>query len=114
MGEVMNFPDTVEEFMEQYKITDTEKIYTNGVELIPIFRMKQWFEHISDNCTSYHKPYTPLCPLGNKDCIYDPAYIYFYYPIWYKSLYGNLTPEEAVKRDNCATCNGDGYDDEDK
>ena len=46
MGEIMNFPDTVEEFMEQYKITDTEKIYTNGAELIPIFRMKQWFEHI--------------------------------------------------------------------
>ena len=42
----MQFPKTVEEFMEQYKIVDTEQIYTNGAELIPIFRMKQWFEHI--------------------------------------------------------------------
>lgn len=45
MAECMNFPATVEEFMEQYKITDTEQIYTNGIELVPIFRMKQWFEH---------------------------------------------------------------------
>lgn len=46
MADVMTFPETVEEFMEQYKITDTEKIYTNGTELVPIFRMKQWFEHL--------------------------------------------------------------------
>ena len=42
------FPDTAEEFMEQYKIVDTEQVYTNGVELIPIFRMKQWLEHLKD------------------------------------------------------------------
>ena len=44
---MMMFPNTVEEFMEQYKIVDTEKIYTNGTELVPIFRMMQWFEHVS-------------------------------------------------------------------
>ena len=48
MGEVMTFPDTVEEFMEQYKITDTEQVYTNGTELVPIFRMNQWFENHKD------------------------------------------------------------------
>lgn len=46
MADLMTFPNTVEEFMDQYKITDTEQIYTNGVELVPIFRMKQWFEHL--------------------------------------------------------------------
>lgn len=45
MADMMTFPDTVEEFMEQYKITDTEQIYTNGTELVPIFRMRQWFDH---------------------------------------------------------------------
>ena len=45
MNNCMTFPDTVEEFMEQYKIVDTEHVYTNGVEMVPIFRMKQWFEH---------------------------------------------------------------------
>lgn len=42
----MEFPDTVEEFMEQYKIVDTESVYTNGAELVPIFRMMQWFDHL--------------------------------------------------------------------
>ena len=46
MSDCMTFPDTVEEFMEQYKIIDTEQVYTNGAELVPIFRMKQWFEHL--------------------------------------------------------------------
>ena len=45
MGDVMTFPASVEEFMEQYKMTDTERVYSNGVEYVPIYRMKQWFEH---------------------------------------------------------------------
>ena len=45
MGDIMTFPATVEEFMEQYKMTDTEHVYSNGTEYIPIYRMKQWFEH---------------------------------------------------------------------
>ena len=45
MAEMMTFPETFEEFAEQYKIIDDEKIYTNGTELIPIFRVKQWLEH---------------------------------------------------------------------
>lgn len=46
MNDCMTFPDTVEEFMEQYKVVDTEHIYTNGSEFVPIFRMKQWLEHL--------------------------------------------------------------------
>ena len=46
MSDMMAFPDTVEEFMENYKIVDTDEVYTNGAELVPIFRMKQWFEHL--------------------------------------------------------------------
>lgn len=46
MFEMMDFPDTVEEFMEQYKVTDTKQIYSNGTEYVPIFRMRQWFDHI--------------------------------------------------------------------
>lgn len=45
-GSCMEFPASVEEFMEQYKIVDSEEIYTNGAELVPIFRMQQWFEHL--------------------------------------------------------------------
>lgn len=41
MADTMTFPKTVDEFMEQYKIIDVEEVYTNGAELVPIFRMKQ-------------------------------------------------------------------------
>ena len=74
MDDMQMFPDTVEEFMEQYKMVDTENVYSNGIEYVPIFRMKQWFEkhperkkghwiHISDDvdgnswyeCSCCHK-----------------------------------------------------------
>lgn len=45
MCDGMIFPATVDEFMEQYKIVDSDHVYTNGAEMVPIFRMKQWFEH---------------------------------------------------------------------
>ena len=62
MNEVMTFPKTVEEFMEQHKIVDTEQIYTNGIELVPIFRMKQWFDHL---------PYADVVEVVRcKDCKY--------------------------------------------
>ena len=37
MSGVMTFPATFEEFAKTYKIVDSEQIYTNGTELIPIF-----------------------------------------------------------------------------
>lgn len=48
MSDCMTFPNTVEEFMEQYKVVDTDCVYSNGIEFVPIFRMKQWFEHLQD------------------------------------------------------------------
>ena len=47
-GESMSFPETFEEFTNQYKIVDKEQVYTNGSELIPIFRVKQQLEHVED------------------------------------------------------------------
>lgn len=44
MCDLMEFPETVEEFMEKYKTVDTEQVYSNGTEYVPIFRMKQWFQ----------------------------------------------------------------------
>ena len=44
MGDCMTFPATFEEFAEEYKIVDSKEVYTNGTELIPIFRVKQWLE----------------------------------------------------------------------
>lgn len=63
MCDRMTFPDTVEEFMEQYKVVDTDGIYmSKGAELVPIFRMRQWFEHLPSA-----QPEIVRC----KDCKYQ-------------------------------------------
>ena len=48
MNEQMEFPNTFEEYVKDYGFTDTQEIYTNGSELIPVFRVKQWLQHIED------------------------------------------------------------------
>lgn len=45
MGDVMNFPERIEDFIEQYSFRDDEGTYTNGSKLIPVFRVKQAIEH---------------------------------------------------------------------
>lgn len=47
--ERMDFPNTFNEFAEQYGFTDKEEHYTNGSQLIPVFRVKQWLNHIPNN-----------------------------------------------------------------
>ena len=47
MNEQMEFPNTFDEFVKEYGFKDDKEIYTNGSELIPIFRAKQWLEHIN-------------------------------------------------------------------
>lgn len=47
-NEQMDFPETFDEFAKGYGFADTEKIYTNGIDLIPVFRVKQWLEHIEE------------------------------------------------------------------
>ena len=51
MGEMMNFPDTWEEFEKSYGFTDSKEVYTNGSRLIPSFRVKQWLDHIAQKET---------------------------------------------------------------
>lgn len=53
MSDMMMFPKTVDEFMEKYKIVDSDEVYTNGAELVPIFRMKQWFEHVDTDSAKH-------------------------------------------------------------
>ena len=51
MSICMTFPQTFEEFIEQYKIMDTETIYSNGTDFIPVYRVKQWLEHSANTTT---------------------------------------------------------------
>lgn len=45
MEDVMMFPKTIEEFINNYSFKDREEVYTNGAELIPVFRVEQALEH---------------------------------------------------------------------
>ena len=57
MSDCMTFPNTVEEFMEMYKVVDTQGIYmSKNSKLVPIFRMEQWFEHNQWQLTSNKLP----------------------------------------------------------
>ena len=68
MGDMMTFPASVEEFMEQYKMTDTEHVYSNGTEYVPIYRMKQWFEH----CRNQQSPTIDAVPVvRGRECKYS-------------------------------------------
>lgn len=42
--DMMEFPTSFDEFAKQYAFKDIEKFYTNGSDLIPVFRVKQWLE----------------------------------------------------------------------
>lgn len=45
MNDTMEFPETFERFAEEYGFKDSKEVYTNGSDLIPVFRVKQWLEH---------------------------------------------------------------------
>lgn len=49
---------------------------------------------------SQFRAYNPVCPRGYKDCVSDPAYLKYYHPKWYKTLYGDLTPVQALEVTN--------------
>lgn len=45
MADRMEFPNTMKEFIESFSFKDSEEVYTNGAELVPVFRVEQGFEH---------------------------------------------------------------------
>ncbi len=44
-GDMMEFPETFDEFAISYGLKDDKEVYTNGSDLIQVFRVKQWLEH---------------------------------------------------------------------
>lgn len=45
MGDVMEYPCRIEDFIKKYSFRDKDEIYTNGSELIPVFRIVQAFDY---------------------------------------------------------------------
>ncbi len=48
MSDCMEFPETWEEFEQDYGFEDREEVYTNGSRLIQSFRVKQWLDHTAE------------------------------------------------------------------
>ena len=70
MAETMMFPATFDEFAEQYGFKDKQEVYTNGSELIQVFRVRQWLDHIgatetNDGCKSEWISVEERLPDGN-------------------------------------------------
>ena len=42
---MMTFPKTIDEFIDLYQFVDRKEIYTNGSELIQVFRVQQALDH---------------------------------------------------------------------
>ena len=45
MSDMMFFPASWEDFLREYSFKDKEEIYTNGADLISVFRVRQMMEH---------------------------------------------------------------------
>lgn len=46
MSDCMQFPNDWQDFLGQYSFADDKEIYTNGSELIPVFRVVQLIQHL--------------------------------------------------------------------
>ena len=52
MADIMEFPKRMTEFIDSYSFKDSKEIYTNGAELIPVFRVEQGLEHYAKEIRS--------------------------------------------------------------
>ena len=46
MADCMMFPNDWHDFIKDYSFIDSEQVYTNGSELIQVFRITQLIEHL--------------------------------------------------------------------
>lgn len=68
MGNVMDMPDTFEEFIKEYSFKDEKEYYTNGSELVQVLRVMQAWEYYKN------KVYEEGCVAGYRNCIKDHTY----------------------------------------
>lgn len=72
-GECMSFPATPAEFIESYSFKDKEQVYTNGVELIPVFRVEQMLEHYFQTVhADWYKGAAGFANCGRCNAIINP------------------------------------------
>ena len=100
----MDFPKTFEEFAEQYQIVDTKEVYTNGVELIPVFRVQQWLDHIKEEKNMKEMTGREFISI---ESIYVPDEICPYEEYKGKPYYSIRYKENGTEREGYSTYNLD-------
>lgn len=69
MAECMWMPDSWEKFIEDFCFTDDKEVYTNGAELIAVFRVKQMVEYYFrevEPVVHAHWEYIDFCSPNSK------------------------------------------------
>ena len=95
-GEQMDFPSTFDEFANEYGFKDKEEVYTNGSELIQVYRVKQWLEHINETTTMIDKSnFSREQYKADLQSAYDCGYN--------QACKGKITMPYA-EPDNCGNC----------
>jgi hypothetical protein len=74
MADMMQFPETWEEFEKQYGFTDEEHVYTNGARLIPSFRVEQWLEHNTNRLKLVQDSVHTIMNIAKTDSIKDKCF----------------------------------------
>ena len=69
MADKMEFPKTMREFIDNHSFNDIEEVYTNGAELVPVFRVEQALEHyekeiINNAIDDFADKFISLCDDG--------------------------------------------------
>lgn len=57
---------TFEEFLDAFSFKDSAEVYSNGVMMIPVFRVKQWMQHMEKQQGKNMKPVSYL--MDPNDC----------------------------------------------
>ena len=73
MCDTFNMPRSFDELCKGYAFHDVEEIYTNGGELIPTFRVKQWIEMngMDDGLYTRHEVACIIADLFGGTCACD-------------------------------------------
>lgn len=95
------------------KLNDQNKKLFDAVQLIRGSLTTHIQKPLDKIATSLRPDYERVCPLGERDCVYDPGYIRHYYPDWWKEL-GMPTTCSYVITDTDGNQYCNSYDDEDK
>ena len=110
MYERMEFPKDWQDFIKEYKITDSEQLYSNGIDFIPVFRVEQMIIHYFMNEGKKMSKYIDRelalsLPFANGHYDHENANEHFIFGCeTYKEWLETLPVVDAVEVVRCKDC----------